>query len=120
MASISDRFRPVQINFNKFDLLNKAELLFLSFLEMVILSIALQKNWIFKMINSSPTSFNFIGEVIILYQVEFIKGHAHIFGNFTGKITGDKESILTIEYTGKVHGSIKGLMFMFMDKYLVI
>ena len=44
----TSRFRPVQINFNKFDLLNKAELLFLSFLEMVILSIALQKNWIFK------------------------------------------------------------------------
>ena len=36
-----------------------------------------------------------------------IKGHAHIFGNFTEKITGDKESILTIEYTGKVHGTIK-------------
>lgn len=60
------------------------------------------------MINSSPTSFNFIGEGSSFTGELHIKGHAHIFGRFTGIITGDKGSILTIEYTGKVEGTITG------------
>ena len=60
------------------------------------------------MINSSPTCFNFIGEGSSFCGDLYIKGHAHIFGSFTGTITGDDDSVLTIEYTGKVKGTITG------------
>ena len=68
--------------------------------------------------NSTPTSFNFIGENTELNGDLYLKGDTHIYGKVKGNITGDKDITLTVEYTGQVEGNISNVNVVILGQVL--
>lgn len=59
--------------------------------------------------NNQATSFNFIGQSSEINGELVLRGDTHIFGKFSGNITGERNISLIIEYTGQVEGTITGV-----------